>query len=306
MILSIGFVGVLVVNSNNVAFGSDSTDIKADETAAVDQESSSVQDFLDNYFNSSITVNDASFSKTAMSYSNYEKVSYSKLINDNPAVKKYLLKNTDGTDFSDSFRDVKFQIGRVSYISAREGSAAIADQFGPSLLSDGLLVIAYDGNTGKQIAKKRIKVTVGPNKIVNLVGTAKNNDSTVPLLNDEGKITSRGVAPQTDWYTDKFMVDNDIGDIRYRVSTHEWLSNATIDSQGNSGIQLSDQRDSSNNEIKINNRKNKGEPLFKSNGEIWNFTLPDGSFWKVTAVAWDQYGIPYYQVSTDAWVRARY
>ncbi len=36
---------------------------------------------------------------------------------------------------------------------------------------------------------------------------------------------------------------------------------------------------------------------------MWDYTLPNATDWKVTAVSFDQFGVPYYQVSNDAWVR---
>ncbi|WP_300561394.1 hypothetical protein [Companilactobacillus sp.] len=115
--------------------------------------------------------------------------------------------------------------------------------------------------------------------------------------------TSRGVAAHSQWFTDQYKINPFTGYPMYRISTSEWLVNPTFKPYGNSGITLTPVDYIPISTYTVQNRGRAGETVYKSNGDVYDFTLPNNSSWKVTGTAYDQFHVPYYQVSTDAWVR---
>ncbi|AKP67696.1 hypothetical protein [Companilactobacillus ginsenosidimutans] len=174
-------------------------------------------------------------------------------------------------------------------------------------LSDGLEFFVDDGN--KIYATAHINVKLDNKSVHPFEGTVINNENLTPLVDEsqpDGK-SNRSVAPGTGWYTDKVELNLNSGNYQYRVSTSEWLQgDVTVKSSNNTGIKIyGDSYDIiSNNPIyHVKNHAVAGETVYKSNGDIWDFTLPNDTDWEATSTGTDDNGFLYYRVSNDAWVR---
>ena len=260
-----------------------------------------VDDLFDNYMtNDTVDVTDASFSYPTVSTTEktlYSFNEFSKL----PLVKRYFLK--PGFSQSNKLNNVRFSFG-----SHRPDE------------SDGdvtnWIIMGADYN-GKDIGSKIIHIKSqydynNPNNLymdpIDLTGkitaTHKEGQSYAPLLDTENEKSNRALAPNSDWYTDKFMISKRYATLYYRVSTSEWVNEYYIKPQSNTNIRISDViSNPRDRKFTVSYRRISGQPLYKSNGELWDYTLPNNSQWKVTSIGFDQYGVAYCQVSTDAWAR---
>lgn len=95
-----------------------------------------------------------------------------------------------------------------------------------------------DNNEQKQPAKTNNDdgVIKGDWKINKKSGVVTVNNKLARLYNDDNNLTSRSLAPDTDWKTDQYRTNVKTGEIQYRVSTHEWVNALAVtesEAQGN-------------------------------------------------------------------------
>ncbi|WP_125768366.1 hypothetical protein [Companilactobacillus furfuricola] len=261
-----------------------------------------VDDLFDNYLtDETIDIDDASIShptEETTEGTHYNFNEFSKI----PLIKKYLLKSGFSTE--EQLNNVKFSY----YVHHSDDNGDFDYTYWTQVYA------YYDGNLigSKRVEIKYLSSSEEPTSFysnpTDLVGqvTATNQEGKqyAPLIDTVNKESNRSLAPKSDWYTDKFMVDKNWGDLFYRVSTSEWVNERYIKPHANTSLKISDLISNSGNKIyQVTDRRVSGQPLYKSNGELWDYTLPDGSKWKVTAIGFDQYGSIYGEVSTDAWIR---
>ncbi len=295
------------------------TTVNADQTNTVltesdsskDEVQSAVESLFNDYTNDTLNITDASYSYPAVdatvgreySYFNFMKI---------PLVHNFVFKS----DVNDS--ELESKIKNVKFLYDADFPIPGNDQH----YSHFTLYAYYNGERVgyKDINKiNRSQNNLGP---VNAEGVVTSDSKKVsPLVDTNNAQSNRGVAPITDWYTDKYIVDPYSGALSHRVSTTEWLeiapysnyyntpngiaptTDASFRSKGDIGITLAN----SIPVTKDNNTFDTGlttDQVYNSNGRLWNFTLPKNTTWTITAISFDQLGYPYYQVSNDAWVRA--
>lgn len=259
-----------------------------------------VDDLFDNYVaDENVDVEDASISHPTTSMTeltHYSFNEFSKI----PIIKNYFIKA--GFPQTDQLNNVEF-----SYVIHEPRGDGDPYYWG--------LITAYYNNN--EIESKKVKIdgmNSGKNPAyifsnpINLVGqvTATNREgrTSAPLVDTVNKDSNRSLAPNSDWYTDQFMFEKRTGELYYRVSTSEWVNEHYIKPHANTNIKITDfMSNPKDKTYQVTWRRISGQPLYKSDGELWNYTLPDGSIWKVTAIGFDQYGSAYCEVSTNAWIR---
>lgn len=132
-------------------------------------------------------------------------------------------------------------------------------------------------------------------------------NSIAHLYNDDNDLTSRSVAGNTDWATDKYRTNTKTGQIQYHVSTHEWVNatDVTFTGNGNNGEGLTNVTDLQGIHV-VNLAGPEGfvYTLFTLNGGQGNRGLAGLTSWATDKTAQDANGNTYYRVSTDEWVRA--
>lgn len=260
---------------------------------------SAVDDLMDNYItDNTIDVTDASFSRPTMSavmgghsYSDFSKI---------PLVKKYLLKS--GFAKSDQLQGVTFELADHRPSSADMDRTYYA---GIRVLYNGKQIVWKTVKVKTPITASKSNSYTEPSNLVGTVtATHEEGKQYAPLLDTVNGKSNRSLAPGSDWYTDKFIIDKQTASMYYRVSTSEWVSERYIRPHANTNLNISDPISSKHNTYPVSSRAIAGEPLYKSNGELWDYTLPNNTRWKITSIGFDQFGVAYYQVSTDAWARA--
>ncbi|MQS90157.1 hypothetical protein [Companilactobacillus mishanensis] len=306
----------LIVGSGitSPAFAADDSNATGTETATeTDDSSAAVKELFDDYVNKKINTGyDVDFGPATMMVNYGVPMSLDDLLSKNAKVQKYIFKSGIDQALKDRLSGVKFTVVASNYYSygATTDIQSLLGMAGDASRFDTLHLLAYKGDTeiGDQIIDDYSTLEVSDANrytVVNMKGVVTNGYATLPLINDETK-SNRGVAPNSGWITDKYRIDNSTGKIQYRVSTHEWLpeESVTLSSNANSGFVLRNFQDvDSGVTINIMDYNHASVTLYKANGDIWNYTLPADSDWKITKVAYDQYGVCYYQVSNDAWLR---
>jgi hypothetical protein len=290
--LCFGLVNVMTVNADSTSTTNptDKTNVPTDVTSAVD-------DLFDNYTNDNITVPDASFSRPTLYATNgaYSFDEFSKI----PVIGKYVFKGNSFNKVSE-LQNVKFEYyGHYDSSDDTDYSHWIR---------------IYANYNGATIKTKKINILgnyvtqkyTDPTSLSGVVeATHKEGSQYAPLLDTENDKSSRSLAPGSDWYTDKYMINKELGFLLYRVSTSEWVDENYIRPHANTNLQIGNAISVGKNSVfNVQFRAVSGEPVYKSNGELWDYTLPNNTDWQITSVAFDQYGLAYYQVSNDAWVRA--
>ncbi|MCH4009532.1 hypothetical protein [Companilactobacillus sp.] len=278
------------------------------QTAVPANVSSSVTDLLNNQTQAKVSVQDSSVSKTSTRPTYGQSFSLSDFIKI-PIVSKYIFKNFTVLDYAKNLRDVQFKY----YFSRWTDSGMPAMQTWTSFWQTGLgggpspINIYVDAiYNGQTIATKVIPYDYSSYKgysdpsPANGVATSS-NDGVTPLIDSENAQSNRGVAANTDWRTDKVKYDNTFSEYLYRVSTSEWLKNATIKTNGDSGIRLSN-RIAGVPDINTFSTYGQETHVISDDGTVYDFTLPKNTSWLITLMAFDQFGVPYYQVSTNGWV----
>lgn len=148
--------------------------------------------------------------------------------------------------------------------------------------------------------------------------TTKN--SLASLYDDNGnKIENRSLASKTPWATDKFREYGDTGEIQYRVSTHEWVSENDIFSRQNlpepnkklvlqNITPYDDPADfpSDSRVLSISIGligKNNTFTIYRTDGTPSGRRLSGDTMWKAGASATGNDGKPYYRISKDEWIK---
>lgn len=298
IILGLGILVSFNLGSNNVVNAADN------ETATETTESNSVpsdvknavDNLLDNYTNDNITVTDASFSRPTLDATDgtYSFNEFSKI----PVMKNFIFKNGSNS-LAPQLNNVQFRYYGHYPISG--------------LIDFTYWVQIFATYNGQEVGSKTIKVNNGQfrnqytdaTKQTGVVeATHAEGSNYAPLLDTENEHSSRSLAPNSYWFTDRFMVDMEWATLYYRVSTSEWVNEYYAKPHANPSLQISDPISVGRSTIyRTSYRAISGDPVYKSDGQLWNFTLPNNSEWKITAIAFDQYGVAYGQVSTGAWVR---
>lgn len=288
----------------------DSETIGQSETSTVEQ---AVNDFLKNHLKGSDKNLKASYSQASIQPYYGQELSYQDFITKVPFIRDNVVQDLASVD-SKKLSGVKFSY-KIQVMSLDHSYTCdtyeqyahdrIHGEFeGHSAIPTGINIYAtYNGQPigiSQYISYYDNQSFSNP---IKSTGVVVNNNKITMLKDTENASSNRGVSPNTAWTTDQFKVDFETGQPAYRVSTTEWLPNPTFKTQDNSGIVLSGETTSPLSTYTVSNRGTSGETLYKSNGDVWDYTLPNDSSWKATGIAWDQFNVPYYQVSTDAWVR---
>jgi hypothetical protein len=309
------FAALFIVSTASISTGintvrADSTTENSDVPGDVQ---SAVDDLMTNHTKDNAEISDASFSEDVLrvtlgkSFAWYD---FDKI----PIVKKDILKNVDDQYSSQQFPNVQFRYGvSVDYYTHPVSILDISQNFDIFRQGNPKTVFIQALYNGKVIGAKSLPISFNyPNGSVyssptDATGVVTSRYAQVtPLHDTENDHSSRGVASNTKWATDKFMINYGTAEMFYRVSTSEWLNYATFSSSGNSGLRLSD-KIGPNKDLptyRVSFRETTGEPLYKANGDLWYYTLPNNTDWKITAISFDQFGVPYFQVSDNAWVRS--
>ncbi|WP_300561155.1 hypothetical protein [Companilactobacillus sp.] len=278
----------------------------SETTAQINQKAA--QDFIDNYVNTNIVVKDDSLSLAKIDRSSVYDSGITLAALYHPMVvetglKKYILRDSSKSKYADTLSHFDFGAYRLDP-KTKQPITNYEDIDNTSLV-DGLEFFVYDGS--KVIATKRINVKVENPTVHPLVGTVMNNGSVNPLVDENlpGWRSNRSVAPGSNWYTDEYELNLNTGKYQYRVSTTEWVEgDVTIKSDQSTGLNINSELSSIRPPIfTVTGKSVAGEPLFTSDGGVWNFTLPSGTKWTATRVGHDQNGILYYEVSNNAYVR---
>lgn len=127
------------------------------------------------------------------------------------------------------------------------------------------------------------------------------------LYDDDNNLTSRSLATDTAWQTDKYRTNDKTGQVQYHVSTHEWVNAEDVtfaDSSSTDSNALGNIEDLTGSHV-VNLAGPEGfvYTLFNGNGNTANRGLAGNSAWVTDKKATDANGNTYYRVSTDEWVR---
>ena len=137
----------------------------------------------------------------------------------------------------------------------------------------------------------------------------------VPLYDGKGhQINRRSLAQGTDWFTDTKRVNNNGGEVWYRVSTNEWVkasdvtyADKTDDSNSGDGDTSADKGLTNIQSLPAGTVVSLGTkgyvyPLFGEDGTRLERGLPGDSEWTADKKATDAEGNTYYRVSSNEWV----
>lgn len=143
------------------------------------------------------------------------------------------------------------------------------------------------------------------------------NNTIVTHLYDENgnKIAGRALSQGTDWFTDTKRVNNNGGEVMYRVSTNEWVKASDVsyadkttdtDNGGdNNASGLTDITDlPANSTVSLDGPAGFVYSLFTSDGTAATRGLAGLSSWSTDKTAKDAQGNVYYRVSTNEWIQA--
>ncbi|AKP67697.1 hypothetical protein [Companilactobacillus ginsenosidimutans] len=295
------FLMIVPFTVQNVA-QADNTDSTTSQQSEYQQ---AAQDFVDNYVNKDITVTNGDLSLRNINNNYYTSGKLLSAYNDSykNGITEYLIKDYTNSSYLKYYDNLNFGAYRLN--PKTKEPITDVNNIGNSHLQDGLEFFVSDGD--KILASTRINVTLNNKTVHEFKGTVINNDKLSPLIdeaNADGK-SNRSVAPETGWYTDKMELNLNNGNYQYRVSTSEWLQgDVTIKSDDQQDIHLKTSPfEGLRPTYHVTGKSFAGENLYKSDGSVWNYTLPTDSDWQTTAFATDQNGFLYYQVSTNAWVR---
>ena len=122
------------------------------------------------------------------------------------------------------------------------------------------------------------------------------------------RINGRALAQGTDWFTDTKRVNNNTGEVYYRVSTNEWVKASDVsyaDKDDNTGdtAGLTNITDlPSGSTVSLAGPQGFVYSLYKTDGTTGNRGLAGDSAWMTDKQATDSNGNTYYRVSTDEWI----
>ncbi|WP_162253186.1 hypothetical protein, partial [Companilactobacillus versmoldensis] len=129
--------------------------------------------------------------------------------------------------------------------------------------------------------------------------------SLASLQNDNNEITTRSLAANTAWQTDKFRTNSKTGQVQYRVSTHEWVNASNVSFAKNGVVSALSNITNLSGSHSVNLAGPTGfvYALFSANGSRSSRGLAGNSAWFTDKSATDAQGNTYYCVSTDEWVK---
>jgi hypothetical protein len=134
-----------------------------------------------------------------------------------------------------------------------------------------------------------------------------------PLYDSKGnKISGRALAQGTDWFTDTKRINNNGGEVMYRVSTNEWVKAADVSYADKDTSGGGDTGDTSGltsiTDLPTGSTVSLAGPagfvysLYGVDGSIGTRGLAGDSAWIADKTAKDANGNVYYRVSTDEWI----
>lgn len=145
---------------------------------------------------------------------------------------------------------------------------------------------------------------VGVWKETNQDGIITTNNQIANLYNDDNVLTTRSLADNTQWVTDKSRVNSATGQKQYRVSTHEWVNASDVSYQDKV-----DKFFTSVTQYPEFHTVNLAGPsgfvyaLYNQDGIRSLRGLAGRTSWATDQRATDADGNIYYRVSTDEWVQ---
>ncbi|MFD1472236.1 hypothetical protein [Companilactobacillus mishanensis] len=145
--------------------------------------------------------------------------------------------------------------------------------------------------------------TIGVWKETDQPGYVITNSSVSRLTNDETSDSTRALAPNTNWATDKFRVNTKTGVKQYRVSTHEWVNASDVTFRNSTpGLTNFTSIAGGYATVKLAGPDGFVYDLFGKNGSRVQRGLAGNSNWATDMTATGKDGKTYYRVSTDEWV----
>lgn len=145
---------------------------------------------------------------------------------------------------------------------------------------------------------------VGVWKETNQDGIITTNNQIANLYNDDNVLTTRSLADNTQWVTDKSRVNSATGQKQYRVSTHEWVNASDVSYQDKV-----DKFFTSVTQYPEFHTVNLAGPsgfvyaLYNQDGIRSLRGLAGRTAWATDQRATDVDGNIYYRVSTDEWIQ---
>ncbi|AKP68068.1 SLAP domain-containing protein [Companilactobacillus ginsenosidimutans] len=184
--------------------------------------------------------------------------------------------------------------------------------------SGGLLSKVWDKVNNSVTLTRQIDVTLDnytDKDIKGVVTTPIVNmgDSSIVTHMYDGKgnrISGRALAQGTDWYTDTKRLNNNTGEVMYRVSTNEWVKAADIsyadkdtDTDTGDTAGLTDITNlPANSTVTLDGPAGFVYSLYGSDGKTASRGLAGDSAWLADKQAKDSNGNVYYRVSTNEWI----
>ncbi|MQS53413.1 hypothetical protein [Companilactobacillus mishanensis] len=145
--------------------------------------------------------------------------------------------------------------------------------------------------------------TIGVWKETDQPGYVITNSTVSRLTNDETSDSTRALAPNTNWATDKLRVNTKTGVKQYRVSTHEWVNASDVTFRNSTpGLTNFTSIAGGYATVKLAGPDGFVYDLFSKNGDRVQRGLAGNSNWATDMTATDKDGKTYYRVSTDEWV----
>lgn len=230
--------------------------------------------------------------------------------------KQLFSENTFGEKGSTYYQAVALTVDsdvnvKAIYDNAQNGKDATFMINGtPAILAN------VDGKAGSNTIRFVREIQVGDKQVTpsedtwtetEAAGQVRVGNKLANLFDDNNEITSRSIAANTDWATDKYRTNDKTGEVQYRVSTHEWVnaSDVTFYAKGDNGNGLGNVTDlGEGHVVTLDGPAGFVYTLFTSDGGNASRGLAGLTAWQTDKSATDAEGNTYYRVSTDEWVRA--
>lgn len=179
------------------------------------------------------------------------------------------------------------------------------DKIGNTLTLTRVINVGFDNWTDSEINGEVSTPVVNmsdPNIVTNLFDGKGN------------KVTGRALAQGSDWFTDTKRVNNNTGEVMYRVSTNEWVKASDVsyrdkdkdtDVDTGEGSGLTNVTDlPAGSKITLDGPSGFVYSLFTTDGKAATRGLAGDSVWITDKKASDSEGNVYYRVSTDEWIKS--
>jgi hypothetical protein len=175
------------------------------------------------------------------------------------------------------------------------------DKIGNTLTLTREIDVGLDNYTNSEI-----------NGVVTTPITNGSDPSNVTALYDQkgNKVNGRALAQGTDWFTDTKRVNNNTGEVFYRVSTNEWVKASEVkyadkdtSGGGDENTGLTDITDlPSGSTVSLAGPAGFVYSLYGKDGSSATRGLAGDSSWATDQQAKDANGNIYYRVSTNEWI----